>query len=429
MSKGWRNNLILAAVVALAGGGLWLLDSREKAKEEADKQARLLSTLKADAIRAVEFQDGAGTQLTLTKEGEGKWQITAPTKLRTQTSAVQGLLDLMQKNYEKKVAESWTDPVPYGLATPAARMQLTDGSGGKALFLIGGAAPANAQKRYVSLGEKGPVVLMAQSDLSRVMQRAEDLRDKRLAMTNSQDLTRIRLIQSPGQELAIQKDKEGGWHLETPFQDQADPNRISAWIFALTGTQGTAFQPVTGPVASKSGEKPEEWRVELTPTQGDPETIIIQRLGEELVSQRPGEPDRMVLPKYLAEELNKNALELVAMRPVSARNGLEALRLEMAGKTLHAEKQAGKWPKNEWGEIEEMLMRDAHRGVARLTSATPWVTVTHGTGDQARTLTLHQVEKSLIVSPPDRPVSLELTPLQAETLQKAITALLAPPST
>ncbi|MBF0190736.1 MAG: DUF4340 domain-containing protein [Magnetococcales bacterium] len=418
MSKGWRNNLILAVVMAAAAGGLWILDARESARDEADKLSRSVGALRADAATSVEFRDGSGQSVTLTREGE-RWAITAPGALRTNGEAVKGLLEVLGRNYEKKVVDSVTDPTPFGLTAPAARLLVKDAKGASTVLLVGSTTPANPQKRYASLGEKGPVVLMANSDLAKVMQPVNDLRDKRLARTESTDLTRIVLKKRSGESIRLAREPEGAWHLEAPLKDRADANRINAWIFALTGSQGTAFQ-TTGPEGEGA------WSVELTPAKGDNETFTIWRVAETLVASRAGEPDWMLLPKYLVEELDKSAMDLVAMRPVESKSAFDTLRLESEGKSASAEKRADRWPRDEWGSIEEMLSRDAYRGVPLKTDGTPLVTITLGQGDKARVLRVYQEKNATIVTLPDRPVSLELTPLQAESLQKAVSALLTP---
>ncbi|MBF0212848.1 MAG: DUF4340 domain-containing protein [Magnetococcales bacterium] len=419
MSKGWRNNLILTVVMCAAAAGLWIQENRENARDEADKQSRALGSLRSAAITSLAFRDGAGKTLSLQKEGD-HWQITAPAQLRTNHKAVTELLETLDKHYEKKAVDTLTDAAAFGLTSPQARLEVKDGSGGSSLLLVGNTAPANPQKRYVALGEKGPVVLMANTDLTKVMQRSDDLRDKRLARTESPDLSRIALQPKSGDALQLARGEGESWNLEAPIRDRADGNRISAWIFALSGSQGSGFR-------QEPPQGDPDWRVTLTPAKGEPELLSIWRVGEELVAKRPGEPDAMLLPKYLTEELSKNALDLVAMRPVEPRDGLSTLRLEGEGKNLSAEKKEQKWPRDEWREIEDMLGRDALRGALR-SGSTPWVTITLGQGEQAQVLTLHQEEKRLLVTPPNRPISLELTPLQAETLKKAIQDLLTPPA-
>ncbi|MBF0427850.1 MAG: DUF4340 domain-containing protein [Magnetococcales bacterium] len=421
MTKGWRNNLILALVMAGAAGGLWILDSREAARTEADKLSRAVSAIRTDAVVSADFWDETGDNLSLSRKGD-QWEITAPSALRTSASAVKSLLEVLSKTYEKKVVDQITDAAPFGLLAPAARLTVKDGSGKTLSLIVGNTAPASKQ-RYMSLGEKGPVVLMPAADVSGLLQKTDALRDKRLVATEAQDVTRL-LIKSKtkGETLLIRdKDKEEVWTMETPVRDLADTNRIRTWMFALTGAQGMGFK----------SERPEgdgDWIVELTPTKGEVERVVVWRSKPDLLVARSGEADLMVMPQYLAEEFDKNALDLVSLRPLDPKFDLTHLQFEQDGKTLTAEKKEGKWPASAWTDLEEILTRDAYHGATPKGDAAPWLKITAGKGEKAVSFMLHQEKKSIFISPPSRPVALELTPLQAETLQKAVTTLLNPPA-
>ncbi|MEO5330466.1 MAG: DUF4340 domain-containing protein [Magnetococcus sp. YQC-5] len=422
MSKGWRNNLILALVMVAAAGGLWVMDAREEASNAADKKSRAVSGMRSDAVVTAEFQDDSGQSLSLTKK-EGQWGITAPVALRTNATSVKNLLDVLEKTYEQKVTDTMTDGTPYGLATPTARLTVKDQANNTLRILAGATAPAS-KKRYVALGEKGPVVLMAESDVTGLMQKNDALRDKRLASLETHDLTRLVIKSKDGGEILLSQDKENNWNLEKPLQDRADANRVRAYLFALTGANGTGFK-------TQRPEGDGDWTLELTPTKGNAELVTIWRVDQELLATRTGESDLLVVPNYLTEELNKSGMDLVALRPLDLKTDLNTLQLEQEGKTLTADKKDKKWPRSEWNDIEEILTRDALRG-ADLKSKTDlptWMKITVGKGDKTHTFTLHKEKETIFIAPPGRPVALELTPLQAESLQKAVTKLVTPTAT
>lgn len=422
MSKGWRNNLILALVMVAAAGYLWVMDAREEASNAADKKSRAVSTMRSDAVVTAEFQDDSGQSLSLTKK-EGQWGITAPVALRTNATSVKNLLDVLEKTYEQKVTDTMTDGTPYGLSTPTARFTLKDQANNTLRILVGATAPAS-KKRYVSLGEKGPVVLMAESDVTGLMQKNDALRDKRLASQETHDLTRLVIKSKSGGEILLSQDKENNWNLEKPLQDRADANRVRAYLFALTGANGTGFK-------TQRPEGDGDWTLELTPAKGNTELITIWRVDQELLATRAGEPDLLVVPNYLTEELNKSGMDLVALRPLDLKTDLNTLQLEQEGKTLTADKTDKKWPRTEWNDLEEILTRDALRG-ADLKSKTDipsWMKITVGKGDKSLIFTLHKEKETIFIAPPGRPVALELTPLQAESLQTAVTKLFTPTAT
>ncbi|MBF0163060.1 MAG: DUF4340 domain-containing protein [Magnetococcales bacterium] len=417
MSPGWRNNLILLIILGVTGGGLWWADSRENAKESADKEARAISPIRAEAVTSLEFRDNTGETFTIAKENNG-WQITKPTPLRTSSDAVLGLLEILSKSYEKKITDTITDATAFGLTTPTARLKVQDANHAERLILVGGTAPAATKKRYLALGEKGPVVLIDDKELTKLLQKSDMLRDKHLAKTQAIDLTAITVTRPSQGAIQVAKTDDDRWDLKRPLEDRADDNRLRAWSFALTSSSGTQFRTIT-----PTGDP--DWIIALTTAKGETETIPIYKSKEENLALRPGEPDGLSLPRYIIEELDKSPMDLVAMRPVASKAEINGIKLESAGKTLEAEKKEGVWTNSAWSTLEEMLTQDAHRGDAPR-QGEAWLTIILGAGEQARVYPVHKDEKHTWISPPGRPVSLELTPLQAENLTKAAQSLLNP---
>ncbi|GAB0058168.1 hypothetical protein SIID45300_02512 [Candidatus Magnetaquicoccaceae bacterium FCR-1] len=420
MSQGWRNNLILLIILGLSGGGLWWADSKETAKERADQESRTISPIRAEAVTTLEFRDNTGETFTIAKENNG-WQITGPARLRTNNEAVQGVLEILSKSYEKKITDTLTDASAFGLTSPLARLKVQDASHAERLILVGGTAPASTKKRYLALGEKGPVVMIDDKELTKLLQKNDMLRDKHLAKTQAVDLTSITVKRKSQGDITVTKSNEDRWDLKVPLVDRADDNRLRAWSFALTSSSGTQFRKTT-----PNGDP--DWLIALTTTNGETEQIPIYKTETENLAMRPGEPDGLSLPRYIIEELDKNPMDLVAMRPVASKLEINGMKLEGEGKSLEAEKKDGKWPNPEWSTLEEMLTQDAHRGDAPR-EGPAWLTITLGTGEQTRSHALHKDEKHTWISPPGRPVSLELTPLQAENLTKAAQTLLNPSET
>ncbi|MBF0127694.1 MAG: DUF4340 domain-containing protein [Magnetococcales bacterium] len=417
ISKGWRTNLVLAVVLLAAAGGLWILDAREASRDEADRKSRALGTIRTEAVVSAEFADDSGKTLTLTKK-EGQWQITAPAPARTSGATVKTMLEVLNKPYEQKVAEVIKEAAPYGLHTPAARLTVQDQQGQTVRLAVGATTPTG-KKRYVSLGESGPVVLMPESDVAGVVQKNDALRDKNLATVQPHDITRLAIRSTTGGELLLTRDQENHWRLERPFADLANANRIRTWMFALANAQGTAF-------TSQRPAGDAEWTLEMTPASGNAETLSLWRASPNLLAARPGEPDLMVLPQYLTEEFDKNPMDLVAIRPLEEKRDIDTLGLEQNDQTRSADQKERKWPRSEWNDLVEILQQDAYRGAPLQSQSAPWIKITVGKGEQAVVFPIHKDDKTVFISPPGRPVSLELTPLQSETLQKAVTALMAP---
>ncbi|MBF0179923.1 MAG: DUF4340 domain-containing protein [Magnetococcales bacterium] len=415
VARGWRNNLLLALAALAAGGSLWYLDAREEERTLADRNSRAVSAIRADGAVSLEFREGQGTPLTLTKS-DGEWRITAPASLRTDKSAVKNLLGVLDKSYDQKAADVIEDPAPYGLHAPVSHLTVKD-PGGKVVQLTAGATAPASKKRYLGLGESGPVVLIGESDAAGLLQKGDALRDKRLATVEGHDMTGLVIRQQGGGEIRVRRDTDEKWFLEKPLADLAHAQRVRAWVYALTGARGTAFVP-------KRPDGAGEWTLELIPAKGNPETLTVWRSARDLLVARPGEADYMVLPQYLTEEFEKDPMDLVALRPLDAAEANE-LRVETNGTSLSAEKKEKKWPRAEWGDLEALLIQDALRGAPRAAPGEPWLRITVGTGEKALVFTLRKEGKTAFLEPPGRPVALELTPMQLESAQKAVEALFA----
>jgi hypothetical protein len=420
MLNGWKLNLILLAIIMAGVSGLWFADRHETTTKAKEEQTRAVSLLKPDAVIRMDFQDADNTQVTLEKEAEG-WRITTPTDWHADPDVVAEMLAILSKTFDRKVADTIGNAADFGLASPTSTLTIHDGTGKTQIIRVGNAAAVSG-KRYVHL-EPGPLALMAEFDVSPLVKKASEVRDKRLAFGwDATRLSRVVVKRATDGPVVLSRTDAGDWTLTQPFADQTSADRVGSWLNILLLAQGSGFEP---------GDPPNvpDWTIELAHMDQGTRTIQIWRQGEQLFVRRQGESDRMILPAYLAEDLDKPATDLASRRPLfgwTGGDGEPQLEVAYQGHVARAkrDKETG-WPKPEWDTFEEILIREAN-DVFRLDPppGPPYLTVTarSGTGD-AHTYPIWKTDTILRIAPTDRPVLLHLSELQSESVIKALRVL------
>ncbi|WP_085441683.1 DUF4340 domain-containing protein [Magnetofaba australis] len=416
MSSGWRLNLILLAVVVVGFGVLLGLQRHEEGEKRADERSRALSALKPEQIASMSFTDREGTQLTLTRQQSG-WAITAPKPLRTDADSAARLLEPLEKRYARLVGKV-EDLAPFGLDKPSAKLTVSTKEGQSETLILGGVAPVSS-KRYVQLGEGGDVALVAAADLSALVQTADDLRDKRLFPAwRSDDVTRIAVFGKQGDVVMVKSDK-GEWALQSPYKDRASLNRAPIWVNTVTNSVGMSFVPAPPPP-----ENP-EWRAELTNAKGDSVAVSGWQVGDKLLALRPGEDDAIVIPEYVAEDIQRDPLSLSALRPLLGNNVTQLALAFVNNENYRAERNdKGQWERPLWKSFEELATREAFSAVkAGAELPDPWFVMTVGNAETAQAIPVWKQGEAIYLAPPQRPVWLKASPLQVEEINKAVAAL------
>src|SRR5579864_3770720 len=122
------NGLIVAAVI-LAGltGALYWSNHHKPAdttEASADVPPKILAVQEAD-ISKFDLKKGGVEQVGGERNSSGQWQITAPTSLPADQSAVSSLLGTFSSmNSERLVEEKASSLTPYGLEAPKLEVDL-----------------------------------------------------------------------------------------------------------------------------------------------------------------------------------------------------------------------------------------------------------------------------------------------------------------
>ncbi|MEO5340350.1 MAG: DUF4340 domain-containing protein [Magnetococcus sp. MYC-9] len=435
VAKGWRVNLSLLLLLIMAVSVLWWLDRRDAQRTQEDKASRAISAIPPQAVVRLQWwrsthetgkESDSVTIVAQTKgqdgrEPMGRWQIVAPEKKRTHDAAVQRLLEILGESYDRKVADNGADAAQFGLDRPTSVLTVDNGAGATLKLSVGRSAPAS-KKQYLQIGQDGPVVLISAQVVAGLLQNPLDVRDKRLfTLRSAQELQSVRRESAVG-SLQLAREKDKGWRLLAPVTDAASENRVEGWLRQLLQANGSGFSPRTAGEAFKEG-KP-DWTLVVESGTGNKEEVRFQRQEGRVLAWREGEPDALLLDN-VAEELDKSAMELVALRPLGNRPAPEKLQVTYQGKTLATAKKEGQWPKPVWSGMEEVLIRDAWRGVPSKTHAEPWLTLIAFHGQEQWVIPFWKEGDAVVLAPPDRPLELELTHYQAKAFEDTLKALFA----
>lgn len=414
MNRTGRVNLLLLAILLAGGGGLWWQDQQEQNKLAEEKAGRRIGQLERAAIQKIRFLDGKGSETLLERRGE-QWNITQPVAVRTDQGAVTKILDLLDKTYERKAAEGVSQPKDFGLGPelPALILETTDGR--KQHVQAGADAPVGAT-RYLLLNDKGPVVLAARSDLTNLPRDGDALRDKRLFNGITAQNTLNVTITRKQNALTLHRDEQDNWNLDAPWSDAAEGARVDSWLEMIATTTGSGFVKAAPPAQP-------EWVLTLTTKEKSEAAVSIWRQDNDVIAQRPGDPDAMRLYAFIGKELDKQAEELVSLQPLTTAPPTR-LELRMRGQTLTAEKKDGNWASPPWTTLENTLTSKARSGVTPSDRGEPLLTLVAGPSDQAEPFLFWKDDKSYVLAPPGRPVHLRLTPLQSEALDDALKELM-----
>lgn len=444
IAKGWKTNLLLLLILLLATTSLWWLDQRDTSQEKAEKASKAVSIILPKEVVRIQFHDKGGKIVNLERQqnetGLGNhWRVVslhedeshhapanieekspATTITRMNAAAIEQLLEILTTTYDQKVADTTSNPAHFGLEPPVAILTVYDTAGQTVQLSVGNSAPAS-KKRYLQIGAKGPVVMLVANLVTEMLQKWEDLRDNNLfANMNNRTLKRIVRIRSD-ERMVLEKDQDNVWKILQPLQDRASTDRIATWSNNLILAKGTGFLAVTAEEAFK--ENKPEWTFEIENSEGHKEIIRIKREETNLLAWRTAETDALLLNSHLIDNLNKSVMELVALRPLKNTIMPEKLQASYQGKTLTAAKENGNWPTSIWEGIEEILVRDAWRGLKPKQRGEPWLTLTAFQGEQQWLFPLWKENETMVLAAPGRPIDLELTPYQTEAFLDTIKVL------
>jgi len=229
------NGLIVAAVILAGLTGALYWSNRHKPADtteaSADVPPKILAVQEAD-ISKFDLKKGGVEQVGGERNSSGQWQITAPTSLPADQSAVSSLLGTFSSmNSERLVEEKASSLTPYGLEAPKLEVDLTEKDKKTHKLLLGDTTPAG-NAMYAKLEGDPRVFTIPSFDKTSIDKSANDLRDKRLLMVDSDKISQVDLV-AKKQEIAFGRNKDE-WQIVKPEPLRADGSQVDELVRALT---------------------------------------------------------------------------------------------------------------------------------------------------------------------------------------------------
>jgi hypothetical protein len=226
----------IVAVVVLAGltGTLYWSNHHKPAESteaSADVPPKILAVKEAD-ISKFALKKNDADQVAGERDSSGKWQITSPSSLLADQSAVSSLLGTFSSlNSQRLVEEKAANLASYGLDTPKLEFDLSEKDNKTQKLLLGDDTPTG-NGIYAKLDGDSRIFIIPSFDKTSIDKSANDLRDKRLLTLDPDKISQVDLI-AKKQEITFGRNKDE-WQIVKPKPLRADGSAVDELVRALT---------------------------------------------------------------------------------------------------------------------------------------------------------------------------------------------------
>lgn len=230
---------LIIAIIVLAGlTGVLYWSTKHQPKEtteaSADIAPKILAIKEAD-ISKVDLKRKGSDEVTLERNGSGKWQITTPKPLGADQSAVSSMLGTFSSlSSDRLVEEKAARLDQYGLSAPSLEIDLAQKDGKTQKLLLGDDTPTG-NSIFAKLADDPRVFTMPRYDRTSIDKTANDLRDKRLLTVDSDKISKLELI-AKKQDIEFGRSKDQ-WQIVKPKPLRADSNQVDELVRKLTNAR------------------------------------------------------------------------------------------------------------------------------------------------------------------------------------------------
>ena len=234
----FKTTIVLLVALILVGIVFYIQQSRPNPPavdyEQPSSQGPKLLNIESGQVNGVIIIDADGNRTSIRRDGAA-WKMTEPVNSAAVDWQTQDLIRTICDLRSQGRPES--APADSGLDKPRYTVDLTTADGKDARLIIGNTAGIG-DVTYAKVDD-GEVNLIDSSLPKSLKTAANDLRDKHLLATTSNEYKQVR-ITTPTQNLEMVKDGEK-WKIVQPVEMPGDSDSISSFITTITGTEASEF--------------------------------------------------------------------------------------------------------------------------------------------------------------------------------------------
>lgn len=229
-----KNLLVAAIVLAALSGVVWWSKRHPESVPSS-------TTPTAASPKLVDIPDAQINSIAVQKKGSdavdldrknGKWAITAPQQLPAdQDSATSMVSSLSPLTGDSVVEDKPADISKYGLNNPSLTVTISEKNGKSDKLIFGDDVPAGSLV-YAQTGSSSKVYAVSSSTKTSFDKSLNDLRDKRLLMFDSNNLTRVEL-DSAKSDIEFGKNGQNDWAIIKPASYRADSFQVEELLRKL----------------------------------------------------------------------------------------------------------------------------------------------------------------------------------------------------
>ena len=250
----FKTTLIILVVFILLGGVYFFFGrpSPDAEQSKTDMQKiREVYALNKDKIRQIRlsFKDESYQSLTLAKNADGTWQLTAPLAADADPPKIDEMLqDLLEKKVKQTLEAE--DLAQYGLQPPNIRVELwIAGESPVKTFLIGDKTVNYSV--YAKEQSESHIFLIESSALNDFTKSPSDLRDRSVFKFSPAEIATLRLEVVGQPEILCEKqgalnpdaaEEAGEWKMTQPVQAKADARAVEEIVSALADLKAVVFE-------------------------------------------------------------------------------------------------------------------------------------------------------------------------------------------
>jgi hypothetical protein len=214
-----RSTWILLAIVLALAAVIVFWERKQPSTDEAAQKKEKLAGLAAAGVTSL--ARAGQDPLTLVKDDNDRWKLTAPVEDSADRYAVEGFLGRLAELKVIRWVDAPSNLEELGLQPPKAVWKI---QGPSPLTLdVGGEA---ALKEGLYLRAAGRVALVPSDLESLLLRPASQFRSKNLTAAATQEIRACSVSQGGKETLAFKRSAAGGWDLTAPVRDWGDAAKI-----------------------------------------------------------------------------------------------------------------------------------------------------------------------------------------------------------